>query len=385
MKNVLDTRRAKKLLIVAGEASGDTHGAALVRELVKREPDLHIAGLGGPRMAAAGVELFQDLTSHAMIGAAGLFGSLGGLVRAYRKITHSLGTDRPDAIVLIDFPEFNLMVARHAKEIGVPVIYYVSPQIWAWRTGRMKKIAARVRKMLVFFPFEKEMYDRAGVDATFVGHPLLDTMSDKLSVTERAAVRRSLGLPESGTVVGLLPGSRRKEIEHVFPTLLQSAEIIRAERPDTTFAVAQAEGLPTRSFERIAARRDVEFKMITSRAHDVMLASDLLLVCSGTATLEAGLLATPMIVTYDSDFFSYVLFGPFINPGDFALVNIVVGERIVPELYLSDAKPKRIAATALDLLNGKLDDMRAKLGVIREKLGGPGASARAADEILRII
>jgi len=385
MKAVAHMHKAKKLLIVAGEASGDTHGAALVRELVKQEPGLRVAGLGGPRMAAAGVGLFQDLTSHAVIGAAGLFGSLGGLVRAYRRITHSLGTDRPDAIVLIDFPEFNLMVARHANEIGVPVIYYVSPQIWAWRTGRMKKIATRVRKMLVFFPFEKEMYDRAGVDATFVGHPLLDTMSDKLAVTDRAAVRRSLGLPESGTVVGLLPGSRRKEIEHVFPILLRSAEMIRAERPDTAFAVAQAERLPTRPFERVAARHDVEFKLIRGRAHDVMLASDLLLVCSGTATLEAGLLATPMIVTYNSDFFSYVLFGPFINPGDFALPNIVAGERIVPELYLSNAKPRRIAATALDLMDGKLDGIRTQLGVIRKKLGGPGASARAAGEILKII
>ncbi len=388
----------KSLLIVAGEASGDTHGAALVRELLRREPSLHIAGLGGPKMAAAGVELFHDLTHHAVIAAMGLLENFGALCRARRTITHKLSTSpRPDAIILIDFPDFNLMIAKHAKRVGVPVIYYVSPQIWAARPGRIVKIAERVRKMLVFFEFEKEIYERAGVDVSFVGHPLLDTMADALAAadsaprsssqsTSRAAMRRSLGLEsESGTLIGLVPGSRRNEIEHVFPLLLQSAEIMQREKKDLTFVTARAEWLPGKQFDRIAARHNVKFKTVSGRTYDVMLASDLLLICSGTATLEAGLLGTPMVVAYTGALLSYMIFGPLVKPGNYALANIAAGERIVPEFYMIDAEPKKIAAAALDLLDGKLLETRRRLGVIREKLGQPGASARAAEEILKTI
>jgi len=377
--------RTKRLLMIAGEVSGDTHGAALVRELRQLEPSIRVAGLGGPRMAAAGVELFQDLTAHALIGVNGLLSSLLDLMRARRTIMHKLSTDPPDAIILVDFPDFNLMIARHAKRAGVPVIYYVSPQIWAWRGGRIKQIVERVRKMLVFFPFEEELYRRAGVDATFVGHPLLDTMADKLAVTDRAALRRSLGLPESGTVIGILPGSRRKEITYVLPILLKAARIIQRERPDVTYIAARADGLRQEQFDRIRERHGVEFQTVGGRTYDVMLASDLLLICSGTATLEAGLLGTPMVVAYHGDFFSYTLFGPFITPGNFALANIVLRETVVPEFYVTDAKPRRIAAAALRILDGGLDDMRRKLSVLREKLGEPGASSRAAAEILKLI
>jgi len=385
MRHNPDAQRPRKLFIVAGEASGDTYGAALVRELRAREPGLRVSGLGGPEMACAGVELMQDLVTHAVMGVAGLLENIGGLLRAYRTITHRLSVEPPDAIILIDFPEFNLVTAKHAKRVGVPVVYYVSPQVWAWRTGRVRKIAERVRKMLCLFEFEKEMYERAGMDVTHVGHPLLDTMADKLAVTDRGAVRRSLGLPESGTVVGLLPGSRRKEIHHVFPILLESAERMRREAGDLVFVTGAAPTLDPALFRKIAARYRIEPNLVRGRAHDVMLASDLLLICSGTATLEAGLLGVPMVVTYQADLPSYLIFGSLITPGHFALANIVAGERIVPELYMADAKPSRIATAALELLHGKLDETRRRLGIIREKLGPPGASARAAEEILRIL
>jgi len=376
---------ARKLFMIAGEASGDAYGAALVAELLAREPGLRVRGLGGPKMAAAGVELHQDITSHAMMGFAGLLDNIGGLFRAYRRTVHRLSIERPDAIVLIDFPEFNLRVARHAKRIGVPVIYYVSPQVWAWRTGRVRKIAKRVRKMLVLFEFEKKFYEEAGVDVTHVGHPLLDTMADKLGEGDRAAVRRSLGLPESGAVIGLLPGSRRKEIDYIYPVLLESAGILQRELEDVTFVTARADKIKPALLDKVVAKHGVEPKVIAGRTHDVMLASDLLLIASGTATLEAGLLGTPMVVTYQGPLLSYIIFGMLLCPGHLALVNIVAEKQVVPELYMINARPEKIAAAALDILRDGGDAMRRELGVIREKLGQPGASARAAEEILKII
>ena len=376
---------ARKLFMIAGEASGDAYGAALVEELLAREPGLRVRGLGGPKMAAAGVELHQDITSHAMMGFAGLLENVGGLFRAYRRTVRRLSIERPDAIILIDFPEFNLRVARHAKRIGVPVIYYVSPQVWAWRTGRVRKIAKRVRKMLVLFEFEKKFYEEAGVDVTHVGHPLLDTMADKLGESDRAAGRRSLGLPESGTVIGLLPGSRRKEIEYIYPVLLESAGILQRELEDVTFVTARADKIKPALLDKVAAKHGVEPTVIAGRTHDVMLASDLLLIASGTATLEAGLLGTPMVVTYQGPLLSYIIFGMLLCPGHLALANIVAEKNVVPELYMVNARPEKIAASALDILRDGGDAMRRELGVIREKLGRPGASARAAEEILKII
>jgi lipid-A-disaccharide synthase len=375
----------RNIFIIAGEASGDAYGGALVSELVTQDSRVRVAGLGGPQMAAAGVDLMQDLTTHAMMGFAGLLENVGGLFRAYRRVVHRLSIDRPDAVVLIDFPEFNLLVARHAKRIGIPVIYYVSPQVWAWRTGRVRKIAKRVRKMLCLFEFEKAFYEDAGVDVTHVGHPLLDTMADKLGGVDRAAVRRSLGLPESGTVIGLLPGSRRKEIEYIYPLLLTSAGILQNELKNVTFVTARADKIKPAQLETIAAKHAVAPTVVAGRAHDVMLASDLLLIASGTATLEAGLLGTPMVVTYQGPLLSYVIFGALVNAKLLALANIVAEREVVPELYMVNAKPERIAAAALDILRDGGETMRQDLGIIREKLGRPGATARAAEEILKII
>ncbi|MFW6107952.1 MAG: lipid-A-disaccharide synthase, partial [bacterium] len=344
----------RTLFMIAGEESGDAYGAGLAAALRAKEPGVRLRGLGGPRMAAAGVELFQDLASHAIMGVAGLPGNVAGLVRAYRTVTHRLSLDQPSGIVLIDFPEFNLAVARHANRVGVPVIDYVSPQVWAWRTGRVRKVAARVRKVLCLFEFEEEFYRRHGVAAEHVGHPLLDTMADKLAVTDHGAVREELGLPASGPLIGLLPGSRRKEVQHVFPLLLRAAEMIRRERDDATFVTGAAAGLGRGLFAEIGGRVNVPFRIVSGRAHDVMLASDVLLICSGTATLEAALLGTPMVVTYRANLVNYLLFGMLIRPGCYALPNIVAGERIVPELYMMDARPKRLAAAALELLDGRL-------------------------------
>ena len=373
------------IFIIAGEMSGDTYGAMLVRELVKQDPSVHVTGLGGPQMAAAGVHLMQDLTSHAMMGFAGLLENIGGLFGAYRRTIHRLSVEPPHAIILIDFPEFNLLIARHAKRIGIPVIYYVSPQVWAWRTGRVKKIAKRVRKMLCLFEFEKKFYEDAGVDVTHVGHPLLDTMADKLGDINPAAIRWALGLCENETVIGLLPGSRRKEVEYIYPILLETADILRDKISDLTFVTARADKVEQAQLDKIAAKYDIKTKVIAGQTHDVMLASDLLLIASGTATLEAGLLGTPMVVTYQGPLLSYMIFGSLVTAPHLALANIVAEKEVVPELYMVNAKPEKIAAAALDILRDRGKSMRQELGIIREKLGRPGATARAAEEILKII
>ena len=377
--------QTRELFIIAGEMSGDAYGAALVRELVKQDPRVRVAGLGGPQMAAAGVDLMQDLTSHAMMGFAGLLENIGGLFRAYRRTIHRLSIDPPDAVVLIDFPEFNLLIARHAKRLGIPVIYYVSPQVWAWRTGRVKKIAKRVRKMLCLFEFEKKFYEDAGVDVTHVGHPLLDTMGDKLGVIDPAAIRWGLGLAENQTVIGLLPGSRRKEVQYIYPILLKATAILRDEISDLTFVTARADKVEQAQLDKIAAKYDIETKVIAGKTHDVMLASDLLLIASGTATLEAGLLGTPMVVTYQGPLLSYMIFGSLVVPGNLALPNIVAGKTVVPEFYMVNAEAEKVAAAALNILGDGGKSMRQELSVIREKLGRPGATARAAEEILKII
>ncbi len=380
-----NTEHSRELFIIAGEMSGDGYGAALVRELIKQAPHIRVSGLGGPQMAAAGVDLMQDLTSHAMMGFAGLLENIGGLFGAYRRTIHRLSMEPPDAIVLIDFPEFNLLIARHAKRLGIPVIYYVSPQVWVWRTGRVKKIAKRVSKMLCLFEFEKKFYEDAGVDVTHVGHPLLDTMGDKLGDINQAAIRWSLGLDENRTVIGILPGSRRKEVQYIYPILLEAAGILRDKISDLTFVTARADKVEQAQLDKIAAKYDIETKVIAGETHDVMLASDLLLIASGTATLEAGLLGTPMVVTYQGPLLSYMIFGALVRPGDLALANIVAEKTVVPELYMVNAKAEKIAAAALDILSDGGKSMRQELGIIREKLGRPGATARAAEEVLKII
>lgn len=375
----------KRLLIVAGETSGDGLGADLVREVVARDPAIEFSGLGGPKMAAAGVNVLQDLTNHAVVGSMGLLGNLGGLLRAYRLITHELSANKPDAIILIDFPDFNLMVAKHAKAMGVPVIYYVSPQLWAWRSGRIKLIKERVRKMLVFFDFEREMYEKAGVDVTHVGHPLLDVLDPLIKDSNKEEMRKALGLAPENRLVGLVPGSRKSEVERVFPVLLQSAELLAKSVPNLQFAVPRAPNISPGHLGRIGNRYNIKFVTVDYKAHELMVASDLLLICSGTATLEAGVLGTPMVATYKTDIISSTLFGPFIKTGFYALPNIVAGEEIIPEFYVFNAKPNLIAKAAEDILTYKLGDTRKRLELMRAKLGERGAAARAAAEVIKLL
>ena len=363
------------LLLVAGETSGDIHGANLARALKALDPSVTVAGVGGLHMREAGVELIHDVTAHATVGVVEVVQNFGRYASLYRRLQSELRKRKPDAVVLIDSPDFNLRFAGRVSDHGIPVVYYVSPQIWAWRSGRIRTIRRVVRKMLVILDFEEKIYRDAGVDVTFVGHPLLDAEKP----VDRDAVRRELGLPR--LLVGLFPGSRRKQFRSLFPVYREAAARIAREVPDVRFAVGCAPAI-----DPAAAAVD-GFRTLWNRTPDLMAASDLLLVSSGTATLEAAMYGTPMIVSYRLNPITAYAFGPIVRMHipDFALVNIVAGRRVVPELYQRKASPERIAAEAVGMLrDGRLAEIRAALAEVRRKMGSPGASRRAAEEVLKV-
>jgi len=364
------------IFFVATETSGDIHGAHLARQLKAIDPSIRLVGAGGSHMRDAGVEILIDPTEHATVGVVEVVRHIGRYAQIYRLLQSSLKKWEPDAVVCIDSPDFNLRFAGRVKDHGIPVIYYISPQIWAWRKGRIKTIRKVVRKMLVILDFEEKIYRDAGVDVAFVGHPLLDAYKD----IDREAVRKEWGVKK--LLIGLLPGSRGKQFRLLFPVMKKTAELIQKELPDVKFVLGCAPNINP----KLAA--DAGMEVVVNRTPDVMAASDLLLVASGTATLEAGIYGTPMIVTYRLNPATAYLFGPLVwlNTRLWALVNIVAGKEIVPEMYQWRAKPELLAKEALAMIrDGRLPDIRKQLGEVRKKLGSPGASRRAAEEILKTI
>jgi lipid-A-disaccharide synthase len=372
----------KTLLIVAGEASGDLHGANLARELLRLRPGLRLAGAGGARMRDAGVEILHDPTAHASIGVVEALRNLGGYAKMHRALVSALRARRPDGAVLIDCPDFNLRYAERVRDAGVPVVYYISPQVWAWRPGRVRTIRRLVRRMIVIFDFEERFYRDAGVDAVFVGHPLLDAVRD----VDGAAFRREIG--GGDPLVGLLPGSRWRQFKSLLPLMLETGALARRELPGARFVVGCADTIAPARVAPFRRAAPAPFEPVWGRTAEVMAASDLLLVASGTATLEAAIYGTPMIVTYKMSRVAEFAMRPFVAKGlrFVALPNIIAGREIVPELYQAKAKPGLLAREAVSMVrDGRLASIRRELAGVRAKLGRPGASRRAAEEVLRAI
>ena len=370
----------KDVFIIAGESSGDMHGAALVQQVLRLDPDVRFRGIGGPKLAAAGAELFLDITEHAAVGVMEALYSARQLIGAYRMICRRLKEDRPDAIVLIDFPDFNLRVARHARRLGVKVIYYISPQIWAWRTGRVRQIERTVDHMLVIFPFEVGFYATHGVRAEFVGHPLIDRLA---GVPARQEARQALGLDAGATVIGLLPGSRCKEIEALLPMMLDAAGRLRAERPELCFILGAAPGRED-LIRSMAGSHGVQ--IVEDNTHAAMSASDAVMIASGTATVEAMILNVPMVVTYRVSLGTYLAFAWLMKVSRFAMPNIIAGREIVPELMQWDATAENLHRTAAAMLApDRLEQARADLAGATAKLGGGGASEKAARSVVRAL
>jgi len=369
------------VMVSCGEASGDLYAGALARALQAQAPGTRVIGFGGERLAAAGAELAGDYRGIAVTGLTEVLRVLPRTYAMYRRLVDLAKTARPDVFVAIDFPDFNFRLAAAVHALGIPVVYYVSPQLWAWRPGRIRALKAFADKVLPIFPFEVEIYERAGVPVEFVGHPLIDLIGVS---TPRAPFLQGLGLDPTAPVVALLPGSRPNEVRALLPVLADAMTRIRAGCPGTQFVLARAPKLSTSLFDSLAGKGGVA--VVEGRTDDVLNASDVVLTASGTATVQTALHEKPMAILYKLSPLTYRLGRPFVKVDTFGMANLIAGRRIVTELIQDDCTSERVAGEALALLNdrGRADRMRADLREVRAKLGAPGASERAAAAVLKV-
>jgi lipid-A-disaccharide synthase len=372
-----DSGNSKCIMIVAGEASGDLHGGNLVRAMRHIDPDIRFCGVGGKYLKEAGVELIADSADMAVVGLTEVFSKLGTIRKVMGILKASIEAARPDLLILIDYPDFNLALAGTAKKRGVKVFYYISPQVWAWRKGRIGTIKKIIDKMAVILPFEAQIYHEAGVDATFVGHPLLDVVRTKY--TRKGALNR-FGLREEVTTVGILPGSRQSEVVRLLPEMLKAAEIIEKKISPVQFVLPLADTLDMTFVSHIIEQYPVTVRIVRDEIYDVIACADIAMVASGTATLETALMETPMVIIYKVSAPSYYVGKMIINVDHIGLVNIIAGKTVVPELIQGEANPEKIAAEVLGLLtnSARMDHIRSELSKIKETLGSPGAAERAA-------
>ena len=369
--------------MVAGEASGDLHGANLVRAIRELSPRAEFCGIGGGKMGEAGVEILVHSSEMAVVGLTEVFSRVRVIARAYRRLRSLLKSQRPDLLILIDYPDFNLLLAGAAKKFGVPVLYYISPQVWAWRAGRVKKISKRVDRMAVILPFEQDFYRARGMEVDYVGHPLLDAFPAKPS---REEALRSLDLDPNGPVLGILPGSRREEVTRLLPVMLKAAEILSARHPGLRCFLPLADTIPLELVQGITKSCPLPVRIVKDMAR-VLSASDIVVVASGTATLEAALMQAPMVVVYRLSPMTYRLGKMMAQVPYISLVNLIAGDRVVPELIQDDATPGRIAEEAESILApGPRREMMVKgLIGVRESLGGGPASVRTAEIALEMM
>ena len=369
-----------RILIITGEASGDLHGANLARALKALDPQVSLAGIGGAAMQAAGVHMLRDIGPFDIMGMIGPM-ALWAVFRRLLAMRRLFRSESWDAVVFIDHPGLNLRYAYFAKAAGLRVVYYIAPQVWAWRPGRMHWIKRRVDHVIVILPFEKALYDRAGIRCTFVGHPLLDVVSPQY---DRRALRIRFGLRPEGRVIGLLPGSRSGEVRSLLPVILETAGQLSRRDPQTQFLLAQASTIQDNLVHSLVRASPVAVAVVKEQASEVMAVSDFVLVASGTATLQAAVVGTPMVLLYRTSRFTYWLARLLIRVKWIGLVNLVAGRSVVPELIQSEATAQRLYDEAVRILDNQpaYDDMSQSLRHVRAALGEPGASIRAAEVVL---
>jgi lipid-A-disaccharide synthase len=372
-----------RFLLSCGEASGDLYAGALTRELRALDPGVTVAGLGGPALAAAGGTLLAEYRGLAVTG---LTEALAKVPRSYatiRQLTAAARRERPDALIAIDFPDFNFPLARRVKQLGIPVVYYISPQIWAWRAGRMKTIREIADRVLVIFPFEEAIYRKAGVPVEFVGHPLVDLAAPS---APRDAWLRSHGLQADGPTIAILPGSRPNEVGRILPDLVAAVRAISQRVPRLQCLLARAPNLDDHLFD--AARGGgVPITIVEDDTDAILAAADVVLTASGTATVQAALHDAPMVIVYRVSPVTYRIGRRLIKVDTVGMVNLIAGEPIVPELIQDAFTPDAVAAEAVSMLTDRARVARIREGLarVRARLGGPGASRRAAEAILRVV
>ena len=379
-------------MLSCGEASGDLYAGALTRALGVLDPGVTIAGLGGPQFAAAGGRLIDDCRDLAVTGLTEPLVKIPRLLKALRRLVHAAKTERPDALITIDYPDFNFRLGQAIKRLGIPVIYYIGPQIWAWRPRRLATIRRIADRVLVIFPFEEALYRDGGVPVEFVGHPLVDLAAPS-APRERFLAQH--GLSPSAPTVAILPGSRPNEVSRILPDLMAAAVRIRAEVPGTQFLLARAPHLHDSLFCKgsdplqspgVMNRHD-RMVVVEGDTDTVLASADVALTASGTATVQAALHDTPMVIVYRLSPLTYRLGRRLVTLETIGMVNLIAGERIVPELVQEAFTPDAVARQAIRMLTDRELTARVRQGLarVRERLGGPGASRRAAEAILRLV
>jgi lipid-A-disaccharide synthase len=374
-----------KILIVVGEASGDQHAARLVAALREEVPQAEFMGVGGEALAAQGVRILWPAAELAVVGLSEVAARLPAVWGALGSIRLVLKKERPSLVILVDFPDFNFWVARLAKYYGVPVMYYISPQVWAWRTYRVRTIARLVDRMAVIFPFEADFYREKGVPVAYVGHPLMETLPP---LPPRASLLKKWGLDPRRFTLALLPGSRASEIERHLPLMLLSAALIHQAIPETQFLLPLASTAPGELVGELVEKfGDLGLKIISGQSYQALAAAHLAVVASGTATVEAALAGTPMVIVYRISPLSYRVGERLIRVEHVGMANLLAEERLFPELLQEDLTPERLAREVLSLVGDRkrLQIMRLGLARVIERLGGPGASRRAARVALEIM
>ncbi len=372
-----------RILLSSGEASGDLYAGELLRELRKRVPSIEAFGLGGARSKGEGAELVVEVDEVSVIGLLEVLGKLPALKRAMNRLCEEAEKRKPDAAILVDFSGFHLRLAKRLRERGVPILYYVSPQVWAWRRGRIRKIRDLVDEMLVILPFEEAFYREEGVRARYVGHPLVDLVEPART---RENFCRDLGLDPERPIVFFLPGSRRREIELHLPVLREVVERLATERPELQILVSRAPTVAASWIEAGLGPAMSKITLLADGTYDGMKHAAAAVVASGTATVEAALSETPMVVVYRVGRPTYALGRPFVKLPYFSMVNLIAGRRLVPELIQDEMTPDAIVRQVEALLEpDAAEEMKRGLREVKAKLGGKGASARAAEAVLEFL
>ncbi len=373
----------KKLYIIAGEASGDLHGANLIHHLRARSSaELEIYGVGGDKIRETGALGFFDLAHFHVTGITAAIKKLPQYQKASKVIFSDIQRVRPDLVVLIDNPGFNLHLAKKIHALGIPIVYFIAPQVWAWAPKRVRLIKKFVKKVLVVFQFEKKFFEDHQIPVVWVGHPLQDL------VAAETPDQNTANNPQApGRIISLLPGSRKGELKMLLSIFIESAKHIRAALPDTTFAVIKAPTIPYQVYEDRLKGINIPIRIVEKNAYDAIRKSALAIVCSGTATLECALLGTPMIISNRGSLLTYLVAKAVIRVKHLGLPNLILGEKKFPELLQYEATPANIAASAVSILGNakRYQEMKEACKETSRRIGEKGASARAADEVLALL
>ncbi len=372
-----------RLLISCGEPSGDLYAGRLVRELRALDPGIAVSGLGGPELRSAGGRLLHDYRGLAVTGLTEAIAKLPRSYAAIRRLVAAARAERPDALVVIDFPDFNFPLAKRIKRLGIPIVYYISPQIWAWRARRLNTIREIADLVLVIFPFEEDIYKGGDVPVAFVGHPLVDFTRPPLP---RDSFLKTLGLSAAAPTVAILPGSRPNEVKRILPDLVAAASRIHVRIPNAQFIIARAPGLDDRLFAGLPGGSNLPLVVVEGETDTVLAWADVAMTASGTATVQTALHDTPMVIVYRVSPLTYQLGRRLVSVDMIGMVNLIAGEKIVPELIQDAFTPDAVADEAVSMLSDAARRARIREGLarVRAKLGGPGASRRAAEAILKI-